>query len=93
MQIFVFMSWWLQKAGPAANEIDVAVYEEFPLITAVSNGVDLKGFALSTSQLNIGLLSRKGSGIKSISDLEGKKCCSSTRNNIIKILLRCYKEK
>lgn len=72
MQIFIFMSWWLQKAGPAVNEIDVAVYAEFPLITAVSNGVDLKGFALSTSQLNFGLLARKGSGIKSISDLEGK---------------------
>lgn len=66
------------QAGPAvneafaANEIDVAVYAEFPLITAVSNGVDLKGFALSTSQLNFGILARKGSGIKSISDLEGK---------------------
>ena len=66
------MSWWLKKAGPAVNEIDVAVYAEFPLITAVSNGVDLKGFALSTSQLNFGILARKDSGIKSISDLEGK---------------------
>lgn len=66
------------QAGPAvneafaANEIDVAVYAEFPLITAVSNGFDLKCFALSTSQLNFGLLARKVSGIKSISDLEGK---------------------
>lgn len=72
MQIFVFMSWWLKKAGPAVNEIDVAVYAVFPLITAASNGVDLKGFALSTSQLNFGILARKDSGIKSISDLEGK---------------------
>lgn len=40
------MSWWLKKAGPAVNEIDVAVYAEFLLITAASNGVDLKGFAL-----------------------------------------------
>lgn len=72
MQIFVFMSWWLQKAGPAVNEIDVAVYAEFLLVTAASNEVDLKGFALSTSQLNFGILARKDSGIKSISNLEGK---------------------
>lgn len=69
---------YFAQAGPAVNEafavneIDVAVYAEFPLITAASNGVDLKGFALSTSQLNFGILTRKDSGIKSISDLEGK---------------------
>lgn len=67
------------QAGPAINEafaageIDVAVYNELPAITAKSNGVDIKIVAAATSEYNYALLAGKDSGIESIKDLEGKK--------------------
>lgn len=66
------------QAGPAINEafaskeIDVAVYAEFPLITATSNGVNIVGFALANSETRYGLFVTEASGIQSMADLDGK---------------------
>lgn len=67
------------QAGPAINEafaakeIDVGFYADFPLITAVSNNVDIVGFALINSNQNFAILAGSNSGITSAEDLNGKK--------------------
>lgn len=67
------------QAGPAINEalaakeVDIAVYNELPALTAKSNGIDLKIVAISTSEYNYALFAGKDSGIESVKDLEGKK--------------------
>lgn len=66
------------QAGPAINEafaageIDVGFYADFPLITAISNGVDISGFVLTNSEMNFAVFARKDSGIESVNDLNGK---------------------
>lgn len=67
------------QAGPAVNEayasekIDFAVYGDFPAITAKSSGVDIKVLAVSNRAYNHALIVPKGSDIKSVADLKGKK--------------------
>ena len=67
------------QAGPAINEafasgdIDLAVYGDLPATVCRSNGVDIKLFATVNSQMQMCILAQKDSGIRSRSDLEGKK--------------------
>lgn len=67
------------QVGPAINEafaaeeVDVAFYNEFPAIVAKSNGIDIKLYAAVTSEMNYALFATNDSGIKSVKDLEGKK--------------------
>jgi sulfonate transport system substrate-binding protein len=67
------------QAGPAVNEafaaqeIDYAVYAEFPAITAKSNGVDLTIIGTVNQETNYALLATEASGIKSAADMAGKK--------------------
>lgn len=66
-------------AGPAVNEafaageIDYAFCAEFPVITARSNGVDIKAIGVINQEANYALLVTEKSGIKSAADIAGKK--------------------
>ena len=67
------------QAGPAINEAiasnkaDFAVYADFPVITAVSNGVGIKIIGSTNSAFSFGILG--ADGIKSVKDLKGKRVC------------------
>jgi sulfonate transport system substrate-binding protein len=67
------------QAGPAINEafasnaLDVAIYGDLPVITAKSNGIDLKIIGITNAQQNYGVLVQADSGIETAHDLEGKK--------------------
>lgn len=66
-------------AGPAVNEafaaseIDYAIYADFPLITARSNGVDVKAVGSVNQETHYALLVTEKSGIKKAADIKGKK--------------------
>ena len=66
-------------AGPAINEafaadeIDYAIYAEFPAMTATSNSVDITVIGTVNSENNYALLVTDESGITSGADMEGKK--------------------
>lgn len=65
--------------GPAVNEaliggkIDVAIYAEVPGIILKSKGIDNSLYAIADNHINAGIIVKKGSTIKSVSDLKGKK--------------------
>lgn len=66
-------------AGPAINEafasgeLDYAVYADFPLITARSNGVEVTAIGAVNQETNYALLATEASGIETAADLAGKK--------------------
>lgn len=68
-----------QEAGPAINEayaseqLDMAVYGDFPATVARSNGNDIKIIGMANSQQNLGILVANDSGITTPKELEGKK--------------------
>lgn len=67
------------QAGPAINEafaageVDYAVYNELPALTAKSNSVDIKIIATVTQDYNYAIIATGDSGIQSAADLKGKK--------------------
>lgn len=69
------------QMGPAINEafasdsIDLAVYGDFPAITAVSNKVGVEVIANGNSDMTYAILAGDDSGISSVTDLKGKNIC------------------
>lgn len=57
----------------ASGQVDLAFMGDVPEVIAASNGVDVQAFASLNSASNLGILVGKNSGIKSVSDLKGKK--------------------
>lgn len=57
----------------ASGQVDLAFMGDVPEVIAASNGVDIQAFASLNSASNLGVLVAKDSGIKSITDLKGKK--------------------
>lgn len=67
------------SGGPAVNEamtsgaIDMAIYGDFPAITAISKGSGVRIFASADSREPSNILATAKSGIKGVKDLKGKK--------------------
>lgn len=66
-------------AGPAvnealtANEIDIAIYADFPGILSKSKGVDTSLIGIADNYITSAIIVREDSPISSIKDLKGKK--------------------
>lgn len=66
-------------AGPAinealvANQIDIAIYADFPGILSKSKGVDTSVIGITDNSINSSIIVKADSTIKSVKDLVGKK--------------------
>ena len=67
------------QAGPAvneafvANEIDIAIYGDLPIVTLKSNGGKIKVIAATNTEYQFGIMAAPGVVINEPKDLEGKK--------------------
>lgn len=79
--------------GSAVNEalnskaIDVVVYGDLPGYTGRAQGLDIRAFATTNSQLHCGILASEASGVSSVTDLKGKKVVVPTGTVLQKYFL------
>lgn len=57
----------------ASGQVDLAFMGDVPEVIAASNGVQVQAFASLNSASNLGVLVGKDTGIKTVSDLKGKR--------------------
>lgn len=66
-------------AGPAvnealaSNEIDIAIYADFPGILSKANGIDTKLIGIYDNRISSALIAKLDSNINSVKELKGKK--------------------